>query len=1080
MTFWLLNGLWNGEGERLRLAMHHTHTAMVVLDAEFAVVGVNAAAKALLGRYAEDIRALNPDFRPDALPGSRIDRWPGIDPALPKRLRESESGLSGFVGVGQHRFHIAAIPLATRPGKITGYAIEFWYATDHLETERIGEIMRQILAGTEYAIMTCDENFNITYANPAVLRIFEDNLEAFEKLFPGVDPRRLVGLSIDTFHQHPRHQRQLLSDPRNRSLSTTMKLADHTFRLTTFPLVRKDGRPNGFAVQWDNITDQVRGQAEIERLVEQAVAGNLAQRVDIERVGGGFKQFGESINRVLDAVVGPLHVAAHYIQRIALGDIPPAIADPYQGDFDTIKHNLNTLIGTLNDFEAAQRKIWDEHQAGAIDYIIPAERFNGVYARIAGSINQLVASHIAVKMRVVEVVKQYAEGDFSQDMDRLPGKKGQITAAIDGVKANLQAMQAEIMRLVEAALQGKLAARADAAKFKHSFKDMVEGINQTLDAVIGPLNVAANYVDRIAQGDIPPKIADNYQGDFNVLKNNLNTLIGTLNDFEAAQRKIWDEHAAGAIDYAIPTERFNGVYARIAGSINQLVASHIAVKMRVVEVVKQYAEGDFSQDMDRLPGKKGQITAAIDGVKANLQAMQAEIMRLVEAALQGKLAARADAAKFKHSFKDMVEGINQTLDAVIGPLNVAANYVDRIAQGDIPPKIADNYQGDFNVLKHNLNLAIDNVNALIADADMLSQAALEGRLETRADAAKHQGGYRRIVEGVNQTLDSVIGPVNEVMRLLTLIERGDLTEKIDATYQGKLRQLRDSVNNTVDKLSGVIAEVRQASDALASATEQVNATAQAFSQATTEQSASVEETGASVEQMAVSIRQNADNAHATENIANESAKEAGEGGDAVLLTVQAMKLIASKIGIVDDIAYQTNLLALNAAIEAARAGEHGKGFAVVAAEVRKLAERSQVAALEISQLAADSVERAELAGRLLTRMVPAIGKTSELVQEIAAASREQSSGVEQINLAMNQLRKVTQQNASSGEELAATAEDMSNQAEQLGRLMNFFRVGNDAGMAMDRLAPRAGPRPKTKPRGQAAETPVNEREYVRF
>jgi methyl-accepting chemotaxis protein len=250
----------------------------------------------------------------------------------------------------------------------------------------------------------------------------------------------------------------------------------------------------------------------------------------------------------------------------------------------------------------------------------------------------------------------------------------------------------------------------------------------------------------------------------------------------------------------------------------------------------------------------------------------------------------------------------------------------------------------------------------------------------------------------------------------------------------------------VDRLKGVIGEVRRSADSLGSASDEVSSTAQSLSQAATEQAASVEETSASLEQMTASIAQNTENAKVTDGMATSAAQEATEGGEAVRATVAAMKQIAAKISIIDDIAYQTNLLALNAAIEAARAGEHGKGFAVVAAEVRKLAERSQVAAQEISQVAGSSVELAERAGKLLGEMVPHIKKTSDLVQEITAASEEQSSGVGQINGAITQLNQVTQKNAAGSEELAATAEEMSSQAEQLQQAMAFFRL-ESSGMA---------------------------------
>jgi len=333
---------------------------------------------------------------------------------------------------------------------------------------------------------------------------------------------------------------------------------------------------------------------------------------------------------------------------------------------------------------------------------------------------------------------------------------------------------------------------------------------------------------------------------------------------------------------------------------------------------------------------------------------------------------------------------------------------------------------------------------------------------------------------------SITRPLNEAVTVANQLAEGDLTARIEVTSRDETGMLLAAMQNMVAKLSQIIGEVRGAADSLSSASEEVSATAQSLSQGSSEQAASVEETSASVEQMSASITQNTENAKVTDGMASQAAKQAAEGGDAVKQTVGAMKQIADKIGIIDDIAYQTNMLALNAAIEAARAGEHGKGFAVVAAEVRKLAERSQVAAQEIGQVAGSSVELAEKAGKLLDEMVPSINKTSDLVQEITAASEEQSSGVGQINTAMNQLNQTTQQNASASEELAATAEEMSSQSEQLQQLMSFFKIESGSGAAG---ASRKAPSRQAKaPVGaklagmvrQAAEPMPSEAEFVRF
>jgi methyl-accepting chemotaxis protein len=300
--------------------------------------------------------------------------------------------------------------------------------------------------------------------------------------------------------------------------------------------------------------------------------------------------------------------------------------------------------------------------------------------------------------------------------------------------------------------------------------------------------------------------------------------------------------------------------------------------------------------------------------------------------------------------------------------------------------------------------------------------------------------------------------------VLQKISGGDLSVDV-VTAKNDSTSMMAAVKDMVAKLSQVVTEVNSSAEALAGASEEVSATAQSLSQASSEQAAGVEETSASIEQMTASIAQNTENAKVTDGMATKAAAEAAEGGEAVGSTVAAMKQIAQKIGIIDDIAYQTNLLALNAAIEAARAGEHGKGFAVVAAEVRKLAERSQVAAQEIGGVASSSVELAERAGRLLEQMVPNIRKTSDLVQEITAASEEQSSGVGQINAAVNQLSQTTQQNASSSEELAATAEEMSSQAEQLQQAMSYFKLAG--GTRVDAMVVPRKAIARRKPQGPA-------------
>ena len=310
---------------------------------------------------------------------------------------------------------------------------------------------------------------------------------------------------------------------------------------------------------------------------------------------------------------------------------------------------------------------------------------------------------------------------------------------------------------------------------------------------------------------------------------------------------------------------------------------------------------------------------------------------------------------------------------------------------------------------------------------------------------------------------AITGPVLKGVKFAETVAAGDLSQELDIRQKDEIGQLAAALNSMVGKLREIVGGVKTAADNVAAGSQQLSASSEEMSQGATEQAAAAEEASSSMEQMAANIRQNADNALQTEKIAIKSATDAKAGGQAVAQTVEAMKQIAGKISIIEEIARQTNLLALNAAIEAARAGEHGKGFAVVAAEVRKLAERSQHAAAEISDLSGSSVEVAERAGEMLTQMVPDIQRTAELVQEIAAASKEQDTGAEQVNKAIQQLDQVIQQNASASEEMASTSEELSSQAEQLQHTIAFFKVDGSAAMAQ-----RALPGPAAKARASMA------------
>ena len=581
----------------------------------------------------------------------------------------------------------------------------------------------------------------------------------------------------------------------------------------------------------------------------------------------------------------------------------------------------------------------------------------------------------------------------------------------------------EIRRLKQAVADGNLAARADLGTATGSAGEVLAAVNELLEAATGPAISLGEAIGRMSS-----------------------------------------EHDKGDIDVVIPGERFRGDFAVMARGINDMVAGHIAVKKKAMACVMAFGEGDFNASLESFPGKKAFINDTIETLRANLKNLIAEMNHMSAEHDAGDIDVFVATDRFHGDFAVMARGINDMVAGHIAVKKKAMACVKAFGEGDFNAPL-EPFPGKKAFINETIETLRANLRSIIGEIQRLITASTAGQLTERGEAERYVGDFAELVRGVNRMLDAIILPIAEGNRVLASVSTGDLTQRVEIECEGDHRRMKDTVNALVDSLTTFAAEVADAAGKVAGGSQELSASAEQLSQGATEQASSTEEASASMEEMAANVKQNAENAATTERMAAQSAQDAEASGVAVGKAVDAMQTIAAKITIVQEIARQTDLLALNAAVEAARAGEHGRGFAVVASEVRKLAERSQAAAAEIGTLSADTVKVAQEAGSMLSRLVPDIKKTAELVEEITAACREQDVGSSQINQAIQQLDKVTQQNAAASEEVSATSEQLSNQAELLQNTIAFFKMANAPAAAAAVVADRAA----GQLRGQAAK-----------
>ena len=717
--------------------------------------------------------------------------------------------------------------------------------------------------------------------------------------------------------------------------------------------------------------------------------------------------------------------------------------------------------------------------------------------------NDEVGRMTASLKKIIETIREQAnaaerisDGDLSVRV--IPKSEEDILShSLNRVITELNELSRETGMLTKAAIDGHLDIRGNEKRFRGGYREIITGVNATLDALIEPLKMSADYMDRISKGDIPAPITKEYNGEYDGIKNNINTCIGAVNALVEDMKELSASAVEGKLSTRADAAKHDGDFAKVVEGVNATLDAVIGPLNDAAFYMEQIGKGeipekitaDYNGDFDNL---KKSINGCIDGLDGLQEGKE----------VLGRMSLNDYTRKVEGRYQGIYREIGESVNAVSGRVNHVIEVLGRLALGDLVDleelrKVGKRSEGDH--LVPTMTLMVETIEALVAETKFLSENAVNGNLSARGNSEKFSGEYGEVVKGINDTLDALLGPVGEARAVLEEMARGNLKTKMEGDYKGDHAELKNALNETIDSLvsyvgeisdvltemgdgnlqqaitadykgdfvvikdslnnilgslNDVLGDINSAADQVASGSRQVSEGSQALSQGSTEQAASVEELTATIAEVATQTKQNAMNANKANELAStaESAAEKGNGQMKEMLSsmeeISDSSMNISKIiKVIDDIAFQTNILALNAAVEAARAGQHGKGFAVVAEEVRTLAARSAEAAKQTTEMIEGSISSVQNGTRIaentaaaLTDIVSGVEQVAGLVDSIAMASNEQASGIAEVNLGIEQVSQVIQNNSATAEESAAASEELSSQAELLKQMVSRFRL----------------------------------------
>lgn len=713
---------------------------------------------------------------------------------------------------------------------------------------------------------------------------------------------------------------------------------------------------------------------------------------------------------------------------------------------------------------------------------------------------QVAAKIVAPVLKLVKAAEQIAEGDLTADVVVDSDDETLLLSnAFQKMTHTLSVMRTDIETLVGASVAGELDVRADATQHHGDFRLIIEGTNEMLDAVKNPLDVAFQFIHNLENGIPQDDIENTYQGAYAGLVDNLNNVHHSINTLVDETRMLGEAGQRGDLQARADEGKLKGIYAQVIHGINEAFEGLQRPMDDVIERLNSIKNGVDSLELDNpYQGYPAHMIDTLLEMYHSLHSMMEESQKLVQSGRAGNLDMRGSAEKLHGAQIEVVQGFNDTLDAISVPVHEAVTVLGKMAMNDLQTPMSEEYQGEMKELAQSINMVrnrllkieeifvsvakgdldlletykkvgqrsendhmvpaivhmMQSILDVINESDSLSSAASRGDLMVRGDVARFEGKYADIIKGMNNMMEAFDAPIQEIVEMLNQFASGDLSVQITTDYSGQYNAIKEAINQTASSLNELLLNISTSAEEVTMGANQISDSSQALSQGATEQASSVEELTASLSEIAEKTKQNAEKAANASSIARNQQTEVEEENSKMQEMLKAMAAINSTssdiskiIKVIDDIAFQTNILALNAAVEAARAGQYGKGFAVVAEEVRNLAAKSAEAARNTTDLIAGSVEKVKIGTQIanqtaesLERIAQGVRQATGLVDEISTMSNEQSTAIAQVSQGITQVSMVVQTNSATAEESAAASEELSGQADTLKQMIGRFQL----------------------------------------